>query len=237
MKQMHQPPDRPQFGPGGRHRRPRNRILNTGIIHVSPLLAFILGGAGIICGIVSNFTQGWTSFNAFDIMLMGNGLYLGILKRDPVHATGMIPTFNFASLILAAFFQVGVLLFTLRIDDEFKRQLSQAKSQGAPGRRRGRAYGGAVRQTAVQIAHNRDFLFYYGIMCFVVNCLGDYEFISSFTDDVFFLFFWAAALTATSTLILAVGFEKFWAGWETYQAAKEQWKEKGTTSQSTGGGA
>jgi hypothetical protein len=112
-----------------------------------------------------------------------------------------------------------VLFFTLRVAHEFKEQMSQTQGGSA-----GRRIKQAGKQTAVQIAHNRDFLFYYGIACFLANCLGDYGYVFSFTDNIEFLGFWGIVLTATSTMILALGAEFLWAGYNAWRHAKAEWE-------------
>lgn len=192
--------------------------LNTGLIHIAPWLAIFLGGAGVLAGFASNGYQVWTTQNAFLIMLLTSPFYLSALKKDPAHAAGLIPTFNSSSWVLAIFIQLGVLFFTLRVAHEFKEQMSQAEGGSA-----GKRIKQAGKETAVQVAHNRDFLFYYGIACFLANCLGDYGFVFSFTDNIEFLAFWGIVLTATSTMILALGAEFLWAGYNAWRHAKAEW--------------
>lgn len=190
--------------------------LNMGQIHIAPWLSMFLGGAGVIVGFVSNGWQVFTSASAFLIMLLTNNVYLSQLKKDPTKAAGLIPTFNSSSWFLAICIQVGVLFFTLRVDHEFKEQLAMASSSQ-------HRFKQATKSTAVQIAHNRDFLFYYGILCFIANCLGDYGFVQSFTDSLEFLLFWGVVLTATSTMILALGGEFLWAGYRSFKVAQAEW--------------
>lgn len=210
--------------------------LNTGLIHISPVFALLMGVVGFGGGLLSNGVQVWTTQNAFMIMLMTSGVYLNMLKKDPVHAAGLIPIFNGSSWILAAFIQLGVLFFTLRVAHEFKEQMSKTQGNSA-----GRRLGQAGRQTAVAIVHNRDFFFYYGIACFIANCLGDYGFVFSFTDSVEFLAIWGIALTATSTMIMALGAEFLWAGYNAWRHARAEWEATYVAalarSRNTGGGS
>ena len=194
--------------------------LNTGLIHFSPLLAILLGGVGVLAGLGSNCFQVMTTMNAFLIMLMTSPFYVNMLKRDPAHAVGLISTFNGSSFVLAVFIQLGVLFFTLRVAHTFKEQI--ATKQGSTSGR----IQQASRSTAVQIAHNRDFLFYYGIACFLANCLGDYGYVYSFTDNIEFLGIWGIVLTATSTLILALAAEFLWAGYNAWRHASAEWSRR-----------
>lgn len=195
--------------------------LNTGVIHIPPFFALLLGGAGFVVGLISNCVQVWTSQNAAVINLVTSDVFVTMLKRDPAHAAGLIPTFNGTSWFLAIAIQLGVLFFTLRVTHDFKEQMS--KTQGKMGAR----VKAATKATAVQVAHQRDFLFYYGCGCFIANCYGDYTFVWSFTDSVTFLIAWGIVLTATSTLIMAVGAEFLWAGYNALRYAMAEWKAAG----------
>ncbi len=192
--------------------------LNTGVIHIPPFLAIFLGVVGFIVALTSNGVQVWTSQNAALIKLVTSDVYLNMLKHDAAHAAGLIPTFNGVSWFLAICIQLGVLFFTLRVTQDFKEQMS--KTQGKIGSR----VKSATKATAVQVAHQRDFLFYYGCGCFIANCYGDYTFVWSFTDSVEFLIAWGIALTATSTLILAIAAEFLWAGYNALRYAMAEWK-------------
>jgi hypothetical protein len=225
---------RPQGRPGGRNGRDRNSRrrgngargapasgqapLNTGLIHIPPFLAIILGLAGFSAGGISNVAQMWTSQNAAVIKLLTSDVYLHLLKTDPKHAASLIPTFNLCSWFLAICIQLGVIFFTLRVTQDFKEQL--AHTQGKAISR----IKSATKATAVEVTHQRDFLFYYGSACFIANCYGDYTFVWSFTDSVEFLIAWGLVLTATSTVIWAIGSEFLWAGFSAFMHAIAEWK-------------
>jgi hypothetical protein len=190
------------------------------VIHIAPWLALTLGTMGVIAGFSSNGIQCWTTQNAFLIMLLTNDVYLGMLKKDAARAAAMIPAFNFSAWALAVFIQLGVLFFSLRIAGEFKDQMGHAQVQQTFSRR----ITTASKATAVQITHNRDVFFYYGIACILADCLGDYGYVFSFTDSYLFLFFWGIVLAATSTLILALAAEFLWAGYNSLRHAMAEWK-------------
>jgi hypothetical protein len=204
--------------------------MNSGMIHIPPFLAIILGLAGFGGGATSNVVQMWTSQNAAVIKLLTSDVYLHLLKTDPKHAAGLVPEFNLISWFLAICIQIGVIFFTLRVTQDFKEQL--AHTQGKLGTR----LKSATKATAVEVAHQRDFLFYYGCGCFIANCYGDYTFVWSFTDSVEFLIAWGLVLTATSTIIWAIGAEFLWAGFSAFMHAIAEWKGTYDAAYSAAGG-
>jgi hypothetical protein len=221
MKQYTTPQERPNSRSNRPSRSKQTRTLNQkqDVIHIAPWLALTLGTFAVGAGFASNGIQMWTTQNAFLIMLLTNHIYTSLLKTHPAQAAAWIPAFNFSSWALAVFIQVGALLFSLRVAGEFKEQMGHTQVQSLS-----RRITVASKATAVQITHNRDIFFYYGIACFIANCLGDYGYVFSFTDSYEFLFFWGIVLAATSTLILAMGSEFLWAGYNSLRHAMAEWK-------------
>jgi hypothetical protein len=247
MKEMHEDTTSRQQGRSGRRdgrdRSTRRRrdgargapsagqaALTTGLIHIPPFLAIILGVAGFGGGGTSNIVQMWTSQNAAVIKLLTSDVYQHMLKTDPKHAASLVPMFNLTSWFLAFCIQLGVIFFTLRVTQDFKEQL--AHTQGKALSR----IKSATKATAVEVAHQRDFLFYYGCGCFIANCYGDYTFVWSFTDSVEFLIAWGLVLTATSTIIWAIGAEFLWAGFSAFMHAIAEWKGTYDAAYSAAGG-
>jgi len=247
MKQMHDDTTIRSQGPSGRSSgrtrfsrrrkdgtkgaRPTDQApLSTGLIHTPPFLAIILGLAGFCGGGTSNVVQMWTSQNAAVIKLLTSDVYQRMLTTDPRHAASLVPMFNLTSWFLAFCIQLGVIFFTLRVTQDFKEQL--AHTQGKALSR----IKSATKATAVEVAHQRDFLFYYGCGCFIANCYGDYTFVWSFTDSVEFLIAWGLVLTATSTIIWAIGAEFLWAGFSSFMYAIAEWKGTYDAAYSTAGG-
>jgi hypothetical protein len=59
-------------------------------------------------------------------------------------------------------------------------------------------------------------LLLYGSICFVANCIGDYGFIATYSNNGLILFFWGLVLTAGSTMGLMEGSQYLWSGYRAW---------------------
>lgn len=207
--------------------------IHSANVVVSPILALIFGGGGVILGFGTNGLQVWTSNVSFMIMITARG---GLLNFLPVATDA---TFNRGAIseviswLLAFAIQFGVIFFSLRVDREFLQQLHEA-----PGEKKGQRVKEATKKTVVAIAHNRDFFFYYGMTCFGLDGLGDYQFCIRLTGNIIFLAVYGLILMATSTLILAMAAEWLWAGIRAFLNAWAEAQEnarRASKSQAAGG--
>jgi hypothetical protein len=188
----------------------RQVAIHSANVIVSPILAILFGGPGVLLGLATNGWQVWTSVISFVIMITAKGGWLNFLPIAP--STGDA-SFNHGAVtqgiswLLAIAVQFGVAFFSLRVDREFLQQLHQAQ-----GEKKGERVRDATKKTFVAVAHNRDFFFYYGMICFGLDGLGDYQFCITLTGNIVFLAVYGVILMATSTLILAIAAEWLWAG-------------------------
>jgi hypothetical protein len=219
-------------------RSSRQAALHSANVIVSPILALIFGGGGTILGFGTNVWQIWTSEVSFMIMITAKGGWLDFL---PVATSTGDASFNHGAVsvgiswLLAIAVQFGVAFFSLRVDREFLENLHQAQ-----GERKGQRVKEATKKTFVAIAHNRDFFFYYGVVCFALDGLGDYQFCITLTGNIVFLAVYGLILMATSTLILAIAAEWLWAGIKAFlnawAEAHENARRAGRSQAAAGGG-
>ena len=166
---------------------------------------FFLGGLGLFFGIMTNLTQLWTSFSAFLDMLVTGSVYLHLKSADQAKVMSVL---IIMAAVIAIGVQTGVLFVAFRVDTTWKRKRAEGPH--------------ALRATAVELAHQPTLLLLYGAVCFIANCIGDYGFVTTYTDSLLVLFFWGLVLTAGSTLLLMEAAQYLWSGFRAYQAYKAQ---------------
>lgn len=173
--------------------------------HTAPWLMFLLGGLGVFIGVVTNLTQVWTSFSAFQLMLDTGSVFTHLKLAEQAK---VMPVHTAIAAVIALCVQTGVLFVAFRVDVAWKRRRVEGHQ--------------SLRATAVEIAHQPTLLLLYGAVCFVANCIGDYGFVSTFTDSLLILFFWGLSLTAGATLILMEAAQYLWSGYRAYKAYHAQ---------------
>jgi hypothetical protein len=177
--------------------------------HTSPGLAFFLGGLGCLLALVTNLTQMWTSASAFGEWFTGGAIYQHLKLADQLR---VLPIINAASWVIAFGVQVGVLFVAFRVDVTWRKARAEGKvGKAAPGDTEP-----VVRRTAVEMVSYENLLFAYGGVCFVANCIGDYGFITTYTDNWLAVFFWGLVLTVGSTLLLMEAAQYLWSGYRAW---------------------
>ncbi len=184
--------------------------------HTSPGLAFLLGGLGCFLALVTNLTQMWTSSSAFGEWFTGGAIYQHLKLADQVR---VLPIINAAAWVMAFGVQVGVLFVAFRVDVTWRK----ARADGKVGKAATGDTEPAVRRTAVEMVSYENLLYVYGGVCFVANCIGDYSFITTYTDNWLAVFFWGMVLTAGSTLLLMETAQYLWSGYRAWCDHKHQY--------------
>lgn len=228
MKQQHYA----RRTPNGDAEGSRQVQAHSANVMVSPLLALLFGGPGVLLGLATNWWQIWTSDISFIIMITAKGGWLNFL---PVASSSGDVYFNHAqvtngiSWLLAFAIQFGVAFFSLRVDREFLEHLNQAQ-----GEKKGQRVKEATKKTFVAVTHNRDFFFYYGVFCFALDGLGDYQFCIKLTGNIVFMAIYGLLLMGTSTLVLAIAGEWLWAGVQAFLNAWAEAKENARRANRSG---
>src|SRR2546421_6056607 len=88
-------------------------------VHHPPWFTYSLAGIGVLCGIVANLWQVFTSVIAFFNMFVQGAVYKNM---DP-HAQGTATAGALAvSIGMSIAFQLGVMFFVFRVHKEYKEQ-------------------------------------------------------------------------------------------------------------------
>jgi len=211
-------------------------VLNDGNLHdgkitASPVLALFFGVVGTATCITSNVWQVYTTNTGFQQMILDTTGFFGFLNMLPQNrASANKGLINPLCWFLAIAIQLGVAFFSLRATREFRQQLSHADGNTAE-----RVWH-AAKATTVEIMHNKDFFFYYGLVCLAMDGLGDYAFVTTLTGNVIFLALYGLILMATSTIMFALATEWLWIGIEGFINAWAQANARARRSGSSGGG-
>jgi hypothetical protein len=185
-------------------------------VHNPPGAMFFIGGLGILAGIAANIWQFITTFTAFWQMFNPKG--------TPVD-TGKQPVLFVICGMMAFSFQFALMMLVFRLDATWKKhqvtgqvnvqQYSQAKRA-------------QFKSTAIEIVQHVNLVLLWGGLGFVVDTIGDYSFITTYTTaldpatSVFIIFCYAIALYALSTVAFVRSIEYLWAGFAAADHLKQQ---------------
>ncbi len=156
-----------------------------------PWFIFGLAWCLIIQGLLANCWQVITTvialFALFSIGTLKGPSYVGVFL---------------ISVGMAVSFQLGLLSFAFRVHTEMKKVTID---------------GHKVKDTAVAMMQNHRLITFWAVVCFTFDTVGDFTFINLLTNNSFLIFAYAAALYASSTIMLSKGLEKHWAASIAYQ--------------------
>jgi hypothetical protein len=190
---------------GGVMGRLRKQAPDT-TVHQPPIAMYVIGGAGVLLGMGTNGWQMFTTFIAFWAILNPNGTPVDLGKQP----------MDFAICgLIAVSFQFALIMLCFRIDTTWKR-----KAEAIP------AKGAAMRSAAVEIVQHVNIFLVWGVLGFVVDTIGDYTFVSIYTDRLnagnadFIVFLYAVALYALSTIAFVRSIEYLWAGFRAADSLK-----------------
>jgi hypothetical protein len=175
-------------------------------IYVPPISMFLLGFGGIVVAICANIWQVFTSFTAFFTMFE-QGRNFQAMK--PVDRLGAQPLISIVCALIAVSFQFAILFLIFRIERDWKE--SKAKTTSGVD---------AAKNTAVEVVQHVPLVLVWGVIGFIADTVGDYTFLSLYTNNWFLLFMYGSALYASSTIMFARSIEYLWAGF----VSLEKWK-------------
>jgi len=184
-----------------------NQNMPDETVFVPPISMFLLGGIGIIVSVVATLWQMFTSFSAFQSMFITGTIYRHMVAADQAKA---LPIVNVICAIIAISFQLSILFLVFRIERVWKEKKAQGQGNKIE----------QARHTAVEVIQHIPLVLIWGVLGFIADTLGDYNFISLYSDNVFILFMYGASLYASSTIMLVRSIEYLWAGF----VAWEKWK-------------
>lgn len=176
------------------------------ILH-PPIAMYTIGGGGCLLGLGANFFQMFTTFIAFWSLLNPGGSKVDLGKQ---------PMDFFICALIAVSFQFALIMLTFRIDSAWKRKVASG----------GSTKGKALRSTAVEIVQHVNLITIWGGLAFIVDTVGDYTFISTYTASlnagtaIFVVFLYAVALYALSTIAFVRSIEYLWAGFRAADTIK-----------------
>ncbi|MGH2478063.1 MAG: hypothetical protein ACRDHW_00190 [Ktedonobacteraceae bacterium] len=170
-------------------------------LHLPAGVMFTLGLVGALVGICANFWQMFTSFTAFFALFLTDPRYAQMKPLDKAAAQPMISAI---CALIAISFQISILFLVFRINHDWKAE-RQAGVMGLI----------ALKRTAVEVTQHIPLVVVWGLLGLVADTVGDYTFIALYSDSFFLIFMYAAALYASSTIMLAQAFQYFWAGYQT----------------------
>src|SRR5713101_2606012 len=175
-------------------------------IHHPPWFSYSLAGIGVLCGIVANLWQVFTSVIAFFNMFVQGAVYKNMDQHSQGNATAGALT---VSIGMAIAFQLGVMFFVFRVHKEYKEQKVKIGDNMQ-----------AVKSTAVQMVAHHRLLLAWSLLSFIADTVGDFTFISLLSNDPFILLSYTLSLYAVSTIILSASLERHWAA----KIALENWR-------------
>ncbi len=170
---------------------------DAGSTHHPPWFTNGLAWLGIAIGIGGNLMQIYTSDIAYQQLIRTNEVWLHMGKSGQAGAEAVIQIICFGVSVV---FQLGLMYFVFRITQEFK----NTRALGIKGMEQ-------IKHTAVSIIDHQKVLLLWTIIAFAYDTLGDFTFITIYTDDPFSIFIYTAALYAASTVLLSKALEKQWA--------------------------
>jgi len=167
------------------------------MLHVPPGSLFTLAAFGILIGIGSNVWQAFTTFAAFLHLFVDGGVYqaLGLAGQRTA-----LPILIIVCGLIAISFQLSILYLVFRIEHSWKERTIYGKGMDA------------IRGMAVEITHQVPLVLIWGGIGFLADTVGDYTFLSLYTNSPFLLFMYGTSLYASSTIMLAAAVEYYWAG-------------------------
>ncbi len=175
-------------------------------VHTAPGAMYVIGGIGTFSGFAANIWQMVTTFTAFWFIFNPIGTPIDA-QRQPV---------IFCICALIAFsFQFALTMLTWRLDTTWKKHNMRVAAGGSSG---GADKAQAMRNTAVEMIQHVNLVLIWGALGFVVDTIGDYTFIQSYTmhldpgTQVFVIFIYAVALYALSTIAFVRSIEYITAG-------------------------
>ncbi len=169
-------------------------------IHHPPIAMYVIGGGGVLLGIATNFFQMFTTFIAFWGILNPNGTPVDLGKQPMDFAI---------CAFIALSFQFSLIVLTFRIDTTWKRKNASTATGSS---------GNAIKSTAIEIVQHVNLVTIWGLLGFVVDTIGDYTFVSTYTakldpyNAIFIVFLYAVALYSLSTIAFVRSIEFLWAG-------------------------
>ena len=175
-------------------------------VHHPPWFSYGLAGIGVLCGIVANIWQVFTSVIAFFNMFVQGSVYKNMNQHSQGNATAGALT---VSIGMAIAFQLGVMFFVFRVHKEYKEQKVKIGDHMQ-----------AVKSTAVQMVAHHRLLLAWSLLSFIADTVGDFTFISLLSNDPFMLLGYTLSLYAVSTIILSASLERHWAA----KIALENWR-------------
>jgi hypothetical protein len=175
-------------------------------IYVPPMSMFMLGFGGIFVAVCANIWQVFTSFTAFFTMFAQGRIFQTMTSAERLRAQ---PLIWIVCGLISVSFQFAILFLIFRIERDWKE--NRAKSQTGAD---------AAKSTAVEVVQHIPLVLVWGVIGFVADTVGDYTFLSLYTNYWFLLFMYGAALYASSTIMFARSIEYLWAGF----VALEKWK-------------
>jgi hypothetical protein len=178
----------------------------SGPSHQPPGFLYALATFGVVCGVIANLWQPFTSVVAFFNMFVQGEVYR---HMDP-HSQGNATAGALAvSIGMAIAFQLGVLFFVFRVHSEFKEQKVKVGDNMQ-----------AVKSTAVSMISHHRLLLGWSVISFAADTVGDFTFITLLTNDPILSGGYTLSLYAVSTVILLASLERQWAA----KIALENWR-------------
>src|SRR6266849_6108792 len=157
--------------------------------HNPPWFSYSLAGIGVLCGIVANLWQVFTSVIAFFNMFVQGAVYKNMDQHSQGNATAGALT---VSIGMSIAFQLGVMSFVFRVHQEFKEQKVKVGDNMQ-----------AVKSTAVQMVSHHRLLLAWSVISFAADTVGDFTFINLLTNDPLMQLGYTLSLYAVSTIILS----------------------------------
>jgi hypothetical protein len=185
-------------------------------LFVPPGCMIFLAFFGILLGIGANVWQCYTTVSAllsqFEVK---GGIYSKMSVNQQAAAQSILLIICW---LIALSFQLAILFLVFRIERGWKENKQEGKGSGT-----------TAKSTAIEVIQHGNLVLVWGIIALVVDAVGDMTFINLYTDSVFILFVYGAALYGSSTIMLAAAGEYLWAYIIAINHYKN-WKAAGTGS-------
>ena len=203
---------KPHTSPGddglrGKTRPGMQQSLPDETIFVPPASMFVLGAIGVLVGAGANLWQMFTSFSAFQHIFVTGSIYKSM---DANTQSAALPIINVICALISISFQLAILYLVFRIERTWKETKAHSTAKGVD----------VAKHTAVEVVQHVPLVLVWGVLGFIADTVGDYTFISLYSNDPFILFMYGSALYASSTIMLARAIEFIWAGIISYEKFK-----------------